>query len=654
MVLIGFFKTSYLMGSDEMVKPSLFWAVLYNFLDTGNQTSATTDLGRYFALFLALAGSIFMNGLLVSAIIGWYDRFVDKWRCGLARYDEILRTKKCIVIIGANETVPSLIRQLIKKYNCLDYVVVQTMDNVENVRSRFVSYLKTEEERKVIIYSGDRTSVDDIKDLHLNSENTLEVFIIGDCLEDYNHGKNSDALNLNCLHIIAEQIRNYYKCSADDRVIKKMLCRVMFEHQASFSIFQHSDISNDIKDIIDFRPVNFYELWAQRTLVNSKLEFQQDDENDYLPLEGMEPLKKDSCETVHLVIIGMSDMGIAMAIEAARISHYPNFINNNRLKTRITFIDRCCHKEMVLFQGRFKDMFSLAKWRELSESENIYKVLSDSDWNNKNVFDNINYLGDDFIDIEWEFVNRGIGDADLYEYLKKCALCNERRLTIAICFPNDNINVSAALYLPDEVYKESVQILVYQHHNSSIIDSISKNNKSNLYYKRLKAFGMVQDAYNIELIDFQEAAAKIIENSYKKSNGKKTEGGVNKGKSEITKFWSNIYNANSIWTKLRSVGYVSGSEICEEDLKLLAETEHNRWIIEQFFMHYRCLSYSEQRSVLKGESLKNELIYNKRAHLDICSYNRLEVIDPESVYVNKNLVDNISHIASKINNIYKK
>lgn len=51
----------------------------------------------------------------------------------------------------------------------------------------------------------------------------------------------------------------------------------------------------------------------------------------------------------------MSRMGVALGIEAARLAHYPNFMRNPKLKTRITFIDKNCHSEMKYFKGDLKN-----------------------------------------------------------------------------------------------------------------------------------------------------------------------------------------------------------------------------------------------------------------------------------------------------------
>lgn len=654
----GLFMSSNLMTCNVTEEPSLLLAVIYNFMDPGYQIQATPGWGRFFAFVLAALGSIFLNGLLISAIVGWYDRFVDKWKSGMARYDEILKHKKIITIIGAHETVPKIIRQSLNSNSDINYILLQTNRNVEEIRAQLSSYLTDKEEQKVIIYSGSRTSKDNLKELHINAINTMEVFILGDSIEDCLYENNHDALNMNCLNIIADLLREDSAVSSNrsKKNTPKLTCRVMFEYQTSFSIFQYSDISNKIKDIINFKPLNFYELWSQRVLVNTQLSFDSPDYSGYLPLEGKIPIRYDSDDTVHFIIVGMSRMGVALGIEAARLAHYPNFVRNSKLKTRITFVDKNCHTEMRYFKGRFKELFALSPWRELKENEDIGQ-LDEEKWNIDNLTIDKHYLGDDFIDIEWEFINRGIEDDDVHRYLQHQAKDKHKRLTIAICLPNDNASVAAALYLPEKVYENAIQVLVYQYHNSSVIDNISINNRMNQYYKQLKAFGMMNEAYDVELIHIQELAAQILGNEYynmykqvvKLRGIKEIQVDSNRGKSHIAKYWSNVYNANSIWTKLRSIGSDGSSINSEKDIHNLAIVEHNRWVIEQLLMRYRYLTPEEQEKAMHSLEYKEELKGCKMAHLDICSYERLCEVDPDIFYLDVGFIRIIPQITRLIN-----
>lgn len=631
---------------DNNCSPSILWAVLYHFIDPGNQHMSSDGCARFCALVIALLGCVFMNGILISAFVGWYERFVDNWRNGLARYDKLLR--KCnlnfVVIIGGNEIIPNIVKQIFQRADKPKFVLLQTTQNVEELRKHLLSFLTAQEEERVIIYSGDRTSKDDIKDLHL--ECAKEVFILGDSLEDDYRRSHHDAINMNCLQLITEELKDTNREKGNE-----LVCKVLFEYQTTFSIFQFSDISTQIAGKIDFRPFNYYELWAQRVFVNCACFAKSDLTCGYLPLEGKYPITVNSDQFVHFVVVGMSKMGVAMAIEAAHLAHYPNFNENSALKTRITFIDANCREEMGYFQGRFKHLFALSRWRFV-KSEGNNDFYHSRDWENADFFEKNTYLGKDFIDVEWEFIEGGIESKEVHNYLKMAARNEQARFTLALCLPQDNQSVAASLYLPDEVYENAIQILVYQRHNSAIIDSISKD----YYYKKLKVFGTLSDTYDDDQQNTAWHIAKILDNQYfkmynevnakniiknkadqdktdldKKDQAKKNQPEKNKGsvrgKSEAAKKWSNIYNANTIWSKLRSICYACRQEISSADIESLARTEHNRWVLEQLLLRFRALTQEEQENVRNGKLDKEKLKGEKMAHVDICSFDKLKEVD---------------------------
>lgn len=89
--------------------------------------------------------------------------------------------------------------------------------------------------------------------------------------------------------------------------------------------------------------------------------------------------------------------------------------------------------------------------------------------------------------------------------------------------------------------------------------------------------------------------------------------------------WSNIYNAMTIPTKLRSVGVDYKSltlrNLTEEEIGLLAEVEHNRWNVEKLLMGYRPVTEKEsaeiEKSIAEGGSLKKDYKNRLKAHYDI-------------------------------------
>lgn len=510
------YKTS-TTSSQEIAKesPSSFWAVYYHFIDPGNQHISTTPRGRQWSALIAILGIFMLNGLLVTSLIGSIDNRKNKWLTGDVRYS-FLKWRRHYVIIGANDLVVSVVKRIFEKREST-YIVILTSSNVEDVRNTIYSHISESQQKRVIIYSGERTSENEIKELHI--ETAEEVYILGedsssDGIETYHDTMNMESLRL--INKEAESVARFQKSGAGDN---RLVCRMMFEYQTSFNLFQTTDI-NDKK--INFRPFNYYEMWAQKVLVCQDLTAPTD-KSRYIPLEGHEGIKSDDNSFVHLVIVGMSRMGIAMAIEAAHLAHYPNF-ETLRKRTRITFIDSNMKQERHQFMERFKDMFLLARRRDVMNfcensalyNNDLYPWISPlTDPNSTSPYRG-DYLGDDFIDIEWEFINGSVEHPAIQRYLVDASADDEAKLTIAICLPDNNRAIAAATYLSDRVYHSAntKQVLIYQRLNDEMVKQLSQNNPR--FREKLKAFGMAQDCYDARLTALTESIDKGIGDAYNK------------------------------------------------------------------------------------------------------------------------------------------
>jgi hypothetical protein len=137
---------------------------------------------------------------------------------------------------------------------------------------------------------------------------------------------------------------------------KRKVCRVMFDYQTTYSVFQFSDVSKIINETLVFIPFNRYEAWARKVFVDCVAE-DHGRKIKYTPLDGFEGIKYEDDKRVHLVIVGMSKMGIAMGVQALLQLHFPNYIRNKDLKTRITFIDTNADKEMAFFKGHYTILY---------------------------------------------------------------------------------------------------------------------------------------------------------------------------------------------------------------------------------------------------------------------------------------------------------
>lgn len=711
----------------KVLPANMFWGTYIHFIDPGNQ-DMTIGNGRMWSACLAIFGMVLLNGLLVSSLISYFDKRTELWLKGGVRYNFFLHLRPHYVVIGGNDMAAGIVKQLLKDKgntgnndftvttfkgwirNYLDvlqpYILIQTSRDVESFRRELFSTLSEEEEKRIIIYYGNRTSPDDIKDLKL--ESAKEVYILGEemCADDIE--SYHDTMNMECLELLLKsfkgsergktitgllaQVQAYKRAieSTEDKEEKRRLIerkrdiediadglrlrsRIMFEYQTTFSVFQFYDIDENVDSYISFKPFNYYEMWAQRVLINKDIDEEDIKKNALagaiLPLEGAKGINKDDDSYVHLIIAGMSRMGIALGIEAAHLAHYPNYTTKN-IRTRITFIDKNAEEEKEFFMGRFKGLFALSHWRYgyIDEQEGLV-------WRNPHRPTGFEHLGGDFLDIEWEFIKGGIEASTIQDYILQCAT-PQARVTIAICLPESNRSHAAAMYMPRGIYESSSvqQILVYNRYGNAITDAIARNGSIHPYCGKLKGFGhasgcfiehnlkeserigeMIDNAYNCigtgceiqaemdcttdaictsnRLVKAFKTFYKILCNTnsgnivpdYVEADGTKEKKISYKGKSKVANNWSSIYNGNMLWTKLRSVNY-NGKELCEDDIQVLADVEHNRWNVEELLMNFMPLTKEEQEKAIQDSSCKNKLKGEMR-HLDICSNEKLMEID---------------------------
>lgn len=702
----------------EFVKPenpSLFWTILYHFVDPGNQHMAISSRARIISFAVSVFGCVMMTGLLITVLISMFERRRERWVKGELRYPNTI--KNHVVIIGGSEIIANLIKQIFY-YKNPPFVLIQTKRDVEKLRIELNSFLPKECEERIVIYQGDRTSKDDISDLHL--EKASEVYILGET-EYVNEDEHyHDSLNMKCLNLIA----SYISVVAHG---KKLKCYVMFEHQSTYAMFKFSDVSQEIKENIIFTPFNIYEMWAQKVLVKNesvesayqisvspcegtsgynlfgrifhrmqqrmKREPLSDKLKDrkiiYTPIDGGGIGYNDD-KRVHMVVVGMTPMGVAMAFEAAQIAHYPNFLRDSKWRTTITFIDSEAFKEMDFLKGRYPFLFEISRVRKIcAEGCNVSRLydLDNEDWvdsikGNKNY----SYLKESFLDVQWEFIQGGIESPEIRTYLEYAVSDDSAYTTVAICRQLPYQAIAAGIYLPSIVLERALQILVYQQKLPEIVYDLVGMNSNGVVternrFNRIRPFGMVDLAYDEKLMD--EAAPKLVNAFYDdpefSAEYSKTEDSWNRLSIDLK--WSNIYFVNSIRTKLRSIGLhwdtnpsVLKDRIHEEDADLrLSKVEHNRWNMEKLLLNYRALTTEEwvrfdvyREKIVSGQQLsdtklkalkklKNEYKQKENmGHLNLCPYDELKKIDLAAINYDTALVKVIPNIISKADEIDKR
>lgn len=699
-ICISTLKLNY--SETPFVPDNVFDAAYFLLFTNGGQNLFD---GSHILGFIFTTIGIVLVAFLTSTITNALERRSQRYLDGETDY----LMSKHIVVFGASDYLYSIIneksginrrneecrklqKELDDKNNKKEkaprqkYLIVTSRD-VASLRREVFSFLdKRIDRRDFVFFFGDRTSDEDISKLSL--ERATEVFVIGDSMESDDIESYRDANNMDCVEAIGRYLKQkgnppitqrVYDMSVNigesgskkvqyKQINKKngspLPCHVMFEYQTSFAAFQFSEISDDIKKYVHFMPFNFYDLWARKVIVSGKSTNLKYKFLDTVSENGdtKSYINEDSTKTVHLIIIGMTKMGIAMALQAAHVCHYPNFKSNekNKKRTRISFIDSNADTELDYFKGRFPSLMSNSRTRFLDFSkrgclDNI--TTSDAvEWRKNN---NYKWSGDinGWYDIEWEFVKGRVESDSIQSFISKAAQKKEHIVTIAVCLPKSHQSIAAAMYLPTNVYEDCLQILTYQRRSGSIVNTLADTpvpQKEQAKYKKLIPFGMVDEGYDSSLDNDKRAmlvsyvydsyyALKktpsivwknldgkpiplVVASEYKVCDYKFT-----RYESEFvdwdndvfyciyneyqTKWYfkyisdkmSSAFNANTIETKLRGLDILA-TDSCpdsfnQSQVETLIRVEHNRWNIEKMLTGFRSLTAEESRQMFSLREL---------------------------------------------------
>ena len=566
----------HLFDGDQVAKKILgffncdvprFKRVVELMLDPGNfGNGEDSGMSVVWQLIITLAGTIVFLSMVINAFGNVVDNRIEKYRKGFVRY----WFNDHVVFLGANEVIIGMIDHLatIEKFRKKKFVVL-TSDDCEKVRDNITSHLSDEAKKlKITFLFGERNNDDVLKSIYI--DRASHIYVVGEEKE-----LERDSINIECWNII-----KLLRQETTDKVAK---CYLILDRQSSTWVF--NKMKTDPVSGIETNVIDTLESLSQRVLVNP-----QSDNGRPVPptLDGPEGIRRESEKTVHLVIFGMTQMASAMAMTAAHLCHFPNYLRDPSKKTTITFIAPDAKQEMAFLTGRYFHLFRHSEYEYLEEG-----MSDDERKKNSHVSE-----GEDFLDIRWRFVKGSIEQSWIRKLLMgyyENHKIGKERLTLAICGNDAESNIASALYLPEAFYakkKESgcddVTILVYQPVSGErIYTACAKTYR----YSNVYPFGQYDRSYDPSYRARLLAAKKI---NYLYNVGDKYEK-MPEAYAELDALWrantfldraSSMYSANSIYMKLRSVGLTpeSTKEQLKPYVEMLSEVEHNRWDVERLIL----------------------------------------------------------------------
>ena len=661
---------------------NIIWAALSQYMDPGNIYNSDGFWGSIIALVMATSGIVFLSGFAVSAFVSVLSQRRDRWQKGLISYSKMKNFKDYVVIIGINEQTVSLARQSLMRKG-VEYVLIQTNKDVEKVRLALELKLDDKLENRIVYYAGERTSGEDIAKLHL--EKAKEIYVLGEDIADGKE-KDHDAFNINALEHITSYLRKYKEEHTDWD--KRIRVHVAFDYQSTFTVFKATHLYQKIGRDIDFVPFNIHEIWAKKVLVENFAIYPSGNKAEvkvqrYNPIDSKLGITEGSQKRVHLIIMGMNQMGTALATQAALLCHFPKFSEDTR--TTITFIDEEAKREADFFMGRYSTLFALSRYRVVDV--NILKCDSisrcETTFNdpfkkndNEDIRVDIKELIDanedkaGLMDVQWEFIQANAASRIVTDYIEEIVSDENNIVTIAICFNQSQQALATALYLPQKVYERSNQILVYQKNIFDVVNDVAMGDALWKKYSNLYPFGMIEGAYtdnpfdNIlakldyccyNYPDVKEQIENVVGMSKKELDSSEKAAIMATLLDKVDEIWeqvgivrkiASIDSVESIPIQLRSMGKHKQNKIDgiynEEISECIADMEHRRWMMQRLIAGYRHIvpgeiSPEEYQKGLDIQQKKDE----ERAHIAICSYKKMQAVYTEMAQKDKNTIKNI-------------
>lgn len=624
-LFIIFYITSFLLGLEvsdfafndgnpksENESGRLF--VLTNlFLDSGNMVSVPRKI-RVFAFIVSFFGIIFFGGILISVVSNVLERRVERYRNGEVYYPMFDH----VIVIGFDPVALSLIRQLCATTDSRKYILVQTMQPADDVRRRILTDVSDTDARRIVVLHGRRNAKEDLEKLYLWKASG--IYVVGE-----NDETDHDSINVDCMR------RIYYVCRKKlhgTAPVSPLPCYVLFENLSSFTPFQATDITRNWRNYLEFHPMNFYDEWAKRIVVDNC--YWREDPKELkkameieLPRLDREPINADSQKVVHLVIVGMSRMGVALAVQAAHSLHFPNFLKNPELKTHITFIDPFADIEKDYLIGRYAGLFEINPPHIYEENELSSFALHACNY------------PENFLDVEFSFVKGRIESDAIRKLLASWANDKENQLlSVAICLNLPPAAIAAGLYLPDEIYENNIPVFVRQEESDALLSLLHKDVGDNEYqrYSHVFPIGMMQNCYTINLENRIRAMAINYVYDYYYETGKEPDSLPDFP--ELKRLWntlsaahqwSNLYHAYSINIKAHAfnIDFSKSEKIDGETLESLSIVEHNRWNVEKLLLGYRKPSAKHLKLFEKEPEAKKKYKNEHFVHTAICPFEQL-------------------------------
>lgn len=412
---------------------------------------------------------------------------------------------------------------------------------------------------------------------------------------------------------------------------------LMLRSAETLRLLRHREYKDDWHGVFELSVFTLDDVWAKNVLAPCG------GEGSACGLD-YRPVTFDSNQTVHLVVFGTSNFATALVENAALVAHYPNYIRDHSLRTRITVIDSGVSEWSRSFIGSHKPLMDNSYYRHIdlqARNYDLHRPMYEAS-------------REDFVDVEWEFVCGTLHDVVVQDKILGWAANEAQILSVALCHESDADNLAQMQLLTDLLAASEVPIYVKQ--RSAAFESIIAASPR---LQRVVLIGMEDCGYDISLplLPLAKRVKYVYDYCYDHNIVAETEGGVTAPsfidsaeadahwlqERKAVKRYSNVCNAMTLATKMRSLrspqdGPLSAATIyaiTQSEIEMIAEVEHNRWSVEELLQGFRPCTDEEQSAIENDITLK--AAYKDRlVHYDLRAYRDLR---PDATGQNVNTYD---------------
>lgn len=583
-------------------------------------SSAPNDFPMGLRLLITLSGAVIFTAMLITVLGNIISNRIDNYKKGRVRY----HFDDHILVLGASSMLVSMLREFIDtKVHQNKKIVVLTAQDTEQLHDRIVSDIDgVDDYLDITFLNGSRIVEQTLVNVQIDE--AYSIYILGEDNE-----VDHDSVNLRAWDLVRKLCVN---------VRRRVQCYLVVDRVSTYHTLQYG--KKPVDTYLHLNIIHSLENWAQRVLVSREYDIEQCGtmvEKEKFPAIDREGIDENSSKTVRFVIFGMTQMSYAMAATVAHIAHFPNFIKDPSKRTKICFVAPDIKEEMDFFLGHYDNLFQLSHAKYFSWDKNGISNAPVS------IREPEPELGD-FLDIEWEFIDSSIESEQVRGLLSQWACADDEYLTVAICKNESDANVAAALYLPDIIYTNRIPVFVYQPLSGEVLKYAHSTNR----YSNVYPFGMKDECFD-PMFRKRIVKAKRINYLYALQNTGQMYCGMGSW-TELDQKWnsldeyvyrfSNLYAANSIPAKLRSVGIDpdtinESTQLSPSQVDILSVVEHNRWNMERLLLGVYAIPVRDRNAINNliasggsdknhGKTWANQLKANNR-HKDITPYKDLPV-----------------------------